>query len=232
MATVSDIITYARTLSQTDSNGISDTTGLQYTNDAQQDFIRELIAHNIDAAQTQEAYTPTTTNNPNTYAWPSDLYMLKTIEVDFTGAGGQNYLQATPLDVANIQNQSFDWLRLNQSSGSPLFDNRGDTFEIFPIPPVAVAAGLRIFYYLQPTEYANVSTTLTYPVTLDYRCLAAKVAYLYALTLEKGGVTTGGLAADMESEYQKRLKKIINILAPASQQPTTPTPLMMSGWNF
>lgn len=232
MATASDIITYARILAQTDSNGISDVAGLAYTNDSQQDFIRELIAHKIDAAQTQESYTATTTNNPNTYAWPSNMYMLKTIEVDFTGSGGQNYLQATALDVANIQNASFDWLRLNQSSASPLFDNRGDTFEIFPIPPTASGSGLRIFYYLKPTEYASTATTLTYPVTLDYRALSAKVAYLYALTLEKGGITSGGLAADMESEYQKRLKKIIEILAPASQQPTQPTPLSMTGWNY
>lgn len=232
MATSGDIITYARVLAQTDSNGISDTAGLAYANDALNDFIRELVARNIDAAQTQEAYTATTTNNPNTYAWPSDMYSLKTIEVDFTGSGGQNYLQATSLEVANIQNVSFDWLRLNQSAGTPLFDNRGDTFEIFPIPPLAVPAGLRIFYYLQPTEFANTSTTVTYPMMLDYRCLSAKVAYLYALTLEKGGITSGGLAADMEAEYQKRLKRIIEILAPASQQPVTPLPLQMTGWNF
>lgn len=232
MATAEDIITYARVLAQTDSNGITDDAGLAYANDSLQDFTRELIARDIDAAQTQEAYTPTTTNNPNTYAWPTDMYALKTIEVDFTGTGGQNYLQATSLDVANIQNVSFDWLRLNQSAGSPLFDNRGDTFEIFPVPPVATAAGLRIFYYLQPTEFANLSSTVTYPMTLDYRCLSAKVAYLYALTLDKGGITSGGLAADMEAEYQKRLKKIIEILAPGTQQPIQPTPLAMTGWNY
>ncbi len=33
-------------------------------------------------------------------------------------------------------------------------------------------------------------------------------------------------------EYADRISKIINILAPSSQQPITPTPLRMSGWGY
>lgn len=235
MATVADIITYARQLAQTDSSGIPDALGLAFCNDALQNMTRSLVARDIDAAQTQESYTNLTTNNPNTYAWPVDMYSLKTIEVDFTGSGGQNYLQATMVEVANIQNVSFDWLRLNQPISQPLFDNRGDTFEIFPIPPNATANGLRIFYFLQPTEYADLTSTINYPQSLDYRCLAARVASLYALSQEKTGMKNRysvSVMTALENEYQTRLKDIITILAPASQQPITPQPLAVTGWNL
>lgn len=232
MSTVNDVLTYARQLSSTDSNGISDTLGIAFTNDALQDFIRDLVDRGIDAAQTYEAYADLTTNNPNTYLWPSDMFALKTIEVDFTGSGGQNFLQAQQYDVSNIQNVSFSYLRVNQPSSIPLFDNRGDTFELAPIPPAPVTGGLRIFYYLLPTDFTTTADTITYPITLDYRCLAAKVSYFYALSLEKGGRTTGGQAADFEAEYQRRLNKIITILAPGSKQPIQPTPLQDSGWEY
>src|SRR5882724_6151136 len=143
MSQVSDVITYARQLSQTDSNGISDTLGIAFTNDALQDYIRDLIDRGIDAAQTQESYADLTTNNPNTYLWPSDMFALKTIEIDFTGAGGQNFLQAQQYDVANIQNVSFSYLRVNQPSTMPIIDNRGDTFELAPIPTTAIVGGVR-----------------------------------------------------------------------------------------
>lgn len=232
MATVDSVLTYARQLCQTDSNGISDTLGIALSNDAANDFIRELINRDIDAAQTAEAYTNITTDNPNTYAWPSDMYALKTVEVDFSGTGGQNYLQAKALEVANIQNVSFDYLRVNQPTSLPLIDNRGDTFELFPVAQVAVTAGIRIFYFKQFTEFTLTSDAIAYPFSLDYRCLSAKVAYLYNLTLEKGGKVTQGTSTDFESDYQSRLQKIIRILAPGTQQPITPQPLAISGWQY
>lgn len=232
MSTVADAITYTRQLAQTDSNGISDTLGTAFVNDARQDFIRDLVDRGIDAAQTYEAYADLTTNNPNTYLWPTDMFALKTIEVDFTGAGGQNFLQVQQYDVSNIQDVSFSYLRVNQPSTVPLFDNRGDSFELVPIPPTPITGGLRIFYFLVPTDYVLTSETIAYPMSLDYRCLSAKAAYFYALSLEKGGRVTKGLAADYEAEYQRRLTKIITILAPGSKQPIQPTPLQISGWQY
>lgn len=229
MATVDSILTYARQIAQTDTGGISDTLGLAFCNDALQNFTRSLIERDIDGAQTQESYTNLTTTNPNTYAWPSDMFMLKTIEVNMTGGDSQNFLQATGMDVANIQNTSFDWLRVNQSTTDPLFDNRGDTFEIFPVPGAAVTGGLRIFYFLQPTEYTLTSDTINYPQSLDYRCLSARVAALYGLSLGDSGQ---GLMERANLEYEKRLKDIINILAPASQQPIQAQPLRINGWQF
>ena len=227
MAAVSDVIGFARQLRQTDSNGISDTIGLAFTNDALLDMTRELLNRNLDAAQTREWYADTTTTKPNTYAWPSMMFSLKTVEVDFQGGGGNNYQQAQIMDVANIQNSSFDWLRNNQSTQYPLIDNRGDTFELFPVPNTAITQGIRIFGFLTPTEYSAVGTTIGYPQSLDYRCLSARVASLDAMRHEEWNAAKG-----FEEEYQSRLQQIIKILAPGTQQPIRAEPLHLTGWNF
>lgn len=227
MSLVSDVITYARQLAQTDSNGITDAVGLAFTNDALQNSTRTMLSKNIDAAQTQESYTNLGVQSPNTYAWPSDMFSLKTIEVNFTDSTQQNYQQAISFDVANIQQSSFDWLRINQPSSQPIFDNRGDTFEIFPTPLIPITNGIRIFYFLTPTEYSSTSSTINYPQSLDYRYLSCRVASLYAISqLDYNASQT------FENEYQKRLNDIINILAPGTQQPIQVQPLRISGWQF
>lgn len=227
MATVNDVLTYARQLAQTDNTGLTDTAGLAFCNDALQNMTRSMFERNIDAAQTQESYTSLTTNNPNTYLWPNNMYALKTIEVNFSDQQQMNYLQATEVEVANIQANSFDWLRVNQNPSYPLFDNRGDTFEIFPIPNIANANGIRIFYYLTPTEYISTASAIVYPQTLDYRCLAARVAALYAIS-----VADINMFQVASAEYDKRLHDLINILAPSSQQPIKPQKLLITGWQY
>lgn len=220
-------IQYAQQLAQTDSNNIGSVLGLSLYNDALQTMTRDLVNRDIDAAQTQEAYTNLTTNAPNTYAWPTNMFALKTVEVNYQDQTQQNYLQAMPVDVANIQNQSFDWLRVNQPQFQPLFDNRGDTFEIFPTPIVGNSQGIRIFYFLTPTEAPDVGTAIQYPQTLDYRALSALIASRYYKT--QNDVV---MAQVYEQEYENRMHKIINILAPASQQPITPQELHIAGWQF
>ncbi len=227
ITSVVSAITYAQQLAQTDSNGISSVLGLALYNDALQTMTRDLVNRDIDAAQTQEAYRNMNTNSPSTYLWPSDMFALKTIEVNFTDTTQQNYLQATPMDVANIQGKSFDWLRVNQSQSDPLFDNRGDQFEIFPTPTTANTNGIRIFYFLTPTEALDVGTGIPYPLTLDYRAISTLMASRYYKTQNDPE-----MADVYAKEYAERIAKIINILAPSSQQPITPQPLSMTGFNF
>lgn len=229
MATIAQAITYARQKAQTDSNGISDTNGLAWGNDALLDITRIMFERDLDAAQTREWYTTiTSTANPaGQAAWPTTMYALKTVEVDWTGAGGQNFLQAQAVDVANIQFVSFDYLRKNQPTTSPLFDNRGNTFEIFPTPTVDIT--VRIFGFLSPTEYTATTDTIAYPLSLDYRIVGDKIVTSYYESL---GDTKANLATKAEQKYLNRLNDIINILAPSSQQPIQPTPLQISGWQY
>jgi hypothetical protein len=227
MATVANAITYTRQLAQTDSNGISDTLGLALYNDARMEWTRDMLNKNMDAAQTKEAYRDLTTSSPNTYTWPDDMFALKTIEVNWQDQTQQNYLQAMPIDVANIQNRSFSWLRANQDNLSPLFDNRGDTFEIFPTPQAANSQGIRIFYFLQPTEATLTSETIPYPQLLDYRTLSCKMASMYYRTQN-----SPEMAMVYEQQYQQRISKIIKIVEPGTQQPIKPTPLQITGWRY
>src|SRR3990167_4611834 len=154
MATLSSAISFARTQSQTDSNGLTVAKGIIFANEALLDFHRELISHGVDASQTQEAYTSGTANQ-GTYLYPTDMWFLKAIEVNFQDTTGQNYLTAQQVDVSNLPGGSFSWLRTNQSTQFPLFDDRGDQFEIFPTPTSSknLTDMFRIFYYLEPTEY-------------------------------------------------------------------------------
>lgn len=227
MSTVNDIIVYGRQLAQTDSNGLTDAQGILYATDALQDFIRALINRGVDAAQIQEAYT-SMVSGVGSYAWPPDLFELKTIEVNFQDQTQSNYIQASKMDISNLQfSTSFDFVRKNQPSTQPQFNNHGDTFEIFPTPLNNNANGIKIFYFLIPTDYSSTGTTLSYPVTLDYKCLSCRVAAMYKLQLERPDA-----AAAFESMYQDRVKKIVDILAPQSQQPTDTQGIQLTGFEF
>lgn len=235
MATVADAIQYSRQLSQTDSGGITDTLGLTFASDAKNNIILAMVQRSIDAAQTAEAYATIlpSDNPPGRFAWPTDMLALKTVEVNFNGSSQTNYVQAQPMDVANIQFVSFDYLRANQPTTWPLFDNRGDTAELFPTPTVSTL--VRIFYFKQPVDYSATSDTIAYPISIDYRCLGARIAALYALSQGQTGMKnryTVSVMTAFENEYQSRLKNMISILAPTSQQPIQPTPLLISGWQY
>ena len=228
MATVANAITYARQKAQTDSNGISDTYGLAWANNGLIDITRDLIARSVDASQVQESYATLSPSDtvPGSFAWPSDMFALKTIEVDFTNTGGQNYIQAEKLDVANLQGStSWDFIRKNQATDNPVFTNHGDTGEVFPT--VVSAALMRIFYYLTPTEYTATSDTINYPQSLDYRALGDKILIGYYQSLAQFEP-----AAYWEQQYQKKLNDAVNILAPQSKQPIQPQRLHITGFEF
>lgn len=220
-------IQYTQQLAQTDSNNIGSVFGLSLYNDARTEWTRDMLNKNMDAAQTQEAYRDLSTNSPNTYLFPDDMFALKTIEVNWTDQTQQNYLQATSMDVANIQDKSFSWLRANQTQRQPLFDNRGDQFEIFPTPTQGNAQGIRIFYFLRPTDATDVGQAIPYPQLLDYRTLSCKMASMYYRSQNDRD-----MAAEYETQYQQRMLKIIRIVEPGTQQPIAPQPLAISGWQF
>lgn len=228
MATVSSAITYARQKAQTDSSGISDTNGLAWANNGLIDITRDLIVRGIDAAQVQESYATLSPSDPQPgrFAWPSDMFALKTIEVDYSASGGQNYLQASKLDVSNLQGRtSWDFLRLNQDTENPQFTNHGDTGEIFPTPQGATL--IRIYYYLTPTEYSSVGDNINYPQSLDYRALGDKILIGYYESLEKWD------SVQMwQGRYDKKLNDSVNILGPQSKQPIKPERLAITGWEF
>lgn len=236
MALLSNVLAYARTQTQTDSVGLTDTNGIIWANEALYDFHRKLVNGSIDASQTQEAYrdgvVPSTTENGSTFLYPSDMMFLKAIEVNYTDTSAMNYITAKQVDVANLAGAySFSWLRVNGSKQLPQFDDRGDWFEIFPSFTASdnITRAIRIFYFQNPTEFTATSDTIAYPMSLDYRLLSWRIAasYLYSLGVEKIP-----LADKINSMYEERVKELIETLGRGSQQPLQATAITIDGWAY
>lgn len=233
MALLSDVLTFSRAQAQTDSNGLTNTNGIIWGNEALVDFHRKLVNSGVDASQLQESYTDgviPTGNNGSTLLYPTDMLWLKSIAVNFTDTSAQNYKTATQVDVSNLPNgQSFLWLRKYASTENPLFDDHGDWYEIFPSFASAnnTSQAIRIIYYLKPTEYTAVSDTIAYPESQDYRILGWRIAasYLYSL----GKYDEGD---KFNAKYEERVKQYISTLARGSQQPLQATPIQLSGFEF
>lgn len=233
MATLSSALNFARAQAQSDSNGLTDANGIIWANEALLDYRRQLQAKGVDASQVQESYmdaTVATAGNGSTFLWPTDMFWLKSIEANYADTSAANYRQATQVDVSNLAgNESFGWLRTNASADSPQFDDRGDWFEMFPAFTSShnLSQAIRIFYFLEPTEYTSTSDTIAYPESLDYRILGWRIAANFKKSL---GDFDSGIAFD--AEYQQRVQKIIATLARGSQQPVQATPLQIDGWQF
>ena len=229
MATLANVLSFSRAQAQTDSNGLTDANGIIFANEAMLDFRRRFIAGGLDAAQVQEAYRDATIGT-GTYLYPTDMFFLKTIEVNYTDTNEQNYLRTEQIDVSNLSgNNSFSWLRKNQPKTNPQFDDRGDWFEIFPTPQTGdnTTNAIRIFYYLEPTEFTATSDTIAYPDSLDYRTLGWRIASSYYYSLNK---MDEGDRFNMK--YGERVTQLISTLARGSQQPIQATTIQLTGWEF
>ena len=229
MATLSTVLAFSRAQCQTDSNGLTDTNGLIFANEALVDFRRRLITAGVDASQVQEAYRDGVVGT-GTYLYPTDMFFLKAIELNYTDASTNNYRTAEQCDVSNLpQGTSFSWLRENQSAYNPQFDDHGDWFEIFPTPTAANNVGnlIRIFYFLEPTEYTSTSDTITYPESLDYRTIGWRIAASYYYSLNKM------LEGDaFNKKYEERCEQLITTLSRGTQQPIQASPIQITGWQF
>lgn len=234
MPTVSTVLSYAENKSQAGVGTLNNPTlGVPFLNEALLDYRLELIKRGVDASQVQESYIPTVTiptyPNSSTFPYPTDMFFLKTIEVNMYSNTQVNFLQATQVEVAELFNNSFDWLRVNQPMEQPLIDDRGDTYEIFPTfrTGMNLINAIKIIYFLTPTPYVNISDVLTYPDTLDYYILALKVVVLYYESLNKFNE-----AAYWQAKYENRLERLITTLDKGLQQPIKAQTIPWTGFEF
>jgi hypothetical protein len=227
MATLQSAINFARAQAQTDSNGLTDANAIIFANEALLDSRGRLIAAGIDAAQVQESSSPMESGT-GTYLYPDNLWWLKAIELNYANNVGQDYIRARQVDIANLpNNESFGWLRTNAATAAPYFDDRGDWFVIFPTPVADNSAGIKIFYFLEPTEYTSTSDSISYPESLDYRMLGFRIAAGY-----KRSLADFNSAASFDAEYEKKLSKLIATLGRGSQQPIQAVTTQWSGFEF
>lgn len=160
------------------------------------------------------------------------MLALKTIEVNFTDTTAQNYIRAEQVDVSNLPGgESFSYYRQNASISNPLFDDRGDWYEILPTFQSGnnLTNAIRLFYYLKPTEYTATSDTIGYPESQDYRILGWRIAANYYYSLEKFD------EGDKYNEkYEERVTEYTSTLGRGSSQPiqaTVPN-IGNNGWSF
>lgn len=227
MSTVANVLQFARAQVQNDSNGLTDDNGLIYINEALFDFRRRLTTAGVNAAQLQESYTDLI-GGTGTYLYPTNLAWLKAIELNYADTTPQNYVLAEQVDESNLPgNTSFSWLRLNAQTQRPYFSNKGDWFEVFPTPTSTNAAGIRIWYFLNPTEFTSTSDNISYPESQDYRILGWRVAanFYRALNNFEGAVI-------YDKEYENRVTQLIQTLGPGTQQPLEAKAIQETGWNF
>lgn len=227
MSTVTTVLTFARAQAQTDSNGLTDTNGIIFCNEALLEFRRRLTAEGVDATGLQESYD-SMVGGTGTYLYPTDMAWLKAIELNYTTQVAQDYLMATQVDVSNLPGQSsFSWLRQNADASSPQFNDMGDWFEIFPTPQSGNSQGIRIWYFLEPTAFTAISDNISYPESLDYTILGWRVAASYYRSLNKFEEALG-----FDQQYELKVKQWINTLGRGTQQPLQATPIQLTGWEF
>ena len=231
---LSTVLAFARQQAQTDSNGLTDARGVIFANEALVDFHRRLVRKGVDASQLQETYVPTVTvpasGNGSTFTYPTDCLALKTVEVNYTDTNTENFITATQIDVSNLAgDNSFSWLRLNQNTQFPKFDDRGDWYEVFPAFRAVnnLTNAIRLFYYLKPTLYTAIGDTVAYPEDQDAATLGWRIAamYLYSLLNMEGG-------DKFNNKYEERVREYIATLARGSQTPIQAVPIQVDGWNF
>ena len=231
MAVLSDVLTFSRVQAQTNADGLTNANGVIWANEALLDFRRRLLAAGVDASQLQEAYRDGTADT-GTYLYPSDMFWLKAIELNYADTTAQNYKTATQIDVSNIPGgKSFGWLRTNASASAPYFDDRGDWYEIFPTPTGGdnTSQMIRIFYYLEPTEYTAVGDSISYPESLDSRILGWRIASSYLYSLGGDKIAQGDA---FNAKYEERVRQLIATLARGSQQPIKAVPIQDTGWSY
>lgn len=229
MSTLSTVLAFSRAQAQTDSNGISDANGIIFANEALLDFHRQLIDGGVDASQLQESYT-SFSSGVGTYLYPSDMFFLKAIELNYQNTNASDYRKAEQVDVSNLSNgMSFSFLRSYADPNNPQFDDRGDWYEVFPTPTGGsnTVNSIRIFYFLNPTEYTSTSDTIAYPVSLDYRTLGWRIASNYYYSL--GKIPEGDA---FNIKYEERVRQLIATLGRGSQQPIQATAIAIDGWQF
>lgn len=226
--TLTDVLTFARAVAQTDSNGLTNANGIIFANEANNELHRRLVDAGVDASQLQEAYRDGDVN-VGTYLYPTDMLFLKAIELNYANTTQQDYKKAEQVDISNLPTGSYDYLRVNGDPSLPMFDDRGDWFEVFPTPTSAhnVSRLIKIFYYIKPTAYTAVSDSIAYPENIDAGILGWRIAANYKRSLNDFNSALG-----FDAEFERRVKDYISTLSRGTQQPIKATPIQDDGFNY
>lgn len=230
--TLETVLEYSNSKIQGNGN-IPDALGIIIANDGLLEFHLDLIKRGVEASQIQECYRDAsvpTGGLPSTFLYPSDMLALKILSVNYTDTTPQNYVEATQIDIGNTSaNTAFEWFRVNQDVQNPLFDDRGDWFELFPTftSGMNISQAIRMFYYLVPTAFVYTTDLLSYPDSIDPYILGDKIIALYYESLKDFES-----AEYYEGKYERRVQKLVDILSKGEDQPIQTAGLPLTGYEF
>ena len=244
------VIQAARTYLQTDSNGLLDADAIVLANEALLASTSDMILRGINAAQVIEAYM-NATDQVGIYSWPdgvssswvpvtgstptAEMWMLKTLNVNYQDTTENNYIEANLIDVGNLPNgQGYMWLRNNSVTRNPQFDNRGATFEIFPAPNNSVdGQNLTKFFYMMyfaaPTLYASDSSNVLYPFNLNVNVLASRMAWIQS---SRSNEESQLRAKEYQAIDASESGKLEQILKRGNQKSPSPQGIQTTGYEF
>lgn len=236
---ISTPIAFARQLARTDSVGLPDADALNYANSRLHDFHKRVLAKREDLFVQEYERDITsveldTGSSPGKFLLPSDNYLMKDLQVNLVDPTNASlWYDAEQVDVSNLpQNTTWEWLKVNQPVSSPLYDYRGDWFEIAPTPTAAMITSpplvdaLRLFGLLQPTEFVATTDVIPYPFSLDSDAFAHGIAADYLHNARDPDWEK------MESLFQSDVQGVIDGIGSGAQTPVKPQGIPWSGWEF
>ena len=238
MATLlSEVVRISREKANTDSNGLTDTKALDFSNEVLVRSRKMLIERGIDAAPQKETLL-SIVDGGTAISYPGDMfYIPKFMELNWWDTSKQNlWRPIDKVEESNLpQGVSLSWLRINQPSDNPLVDFKGEIFEIYPTPNANTWGGasgstyansLRIVYPVQPVLYGALTSALAYYESLDYFAYANLIKDTY---LNVNGQLTD---AELDKSYENYIGKIIKIVQGEGQMPTRAKGLGITGWQY
>lgn len=158
--------------------------------------------------------TTTTVSGQQEYTRPSNLLLMKRIDVSYTDTNTGSYHMAQPTTLAELKDHGEDWYAANQSQTEPLyrFDDTG--FFLYPTPTStsAGAAFLRLFWVPKPADFADLTEAVTdiqdlNGFTPNFQQLIGDLT-VYMIREKKGEITA--------LDVQKNQAHIMDTLVPSA----------------
>lgn len=102
----------------------------------------------------------TTIANTNIYAKPSDLLLLKRLELSYRDTNPDSYRVARPVTQAQMK-LSDSWFAQNASISDPLYRDEGVNYVIYPTVTAATAGAMfyKLWYVPYPPDFTDLGST-------------------------------------------------------------------------
>jgi hypothetical protein len=136
---------------------ISDEDIIRWINAAQHD----VVLHNESVME--EEVTVNLIKDQQTYAFPTDLLVLRSIRVQSSGT--QAYIRISPYSLQEFDKYVNGWDNSLQHTGQPsIYTTYEQKIFLFPTPSADAENGLKILYSKKPTVVTQASGPLSLPL--------------------------------------------------------------------